>query len=69
MEKLLYLLPQCREGVGLIAHGLFAEDENVQKLAAKILMKIKQGGRAGQLAFGGLSEFMRYQLVGINNLI
>jgi len=34
LEKLLYLLPQCREGVGLIAHGLFSENETIQKMTA-----------------------------------
>jgi hypothetical protein len=29
VEKLLFLLPQCREGVGLIAHGLFSENEKI----------------------------------------
>jgi hypothetical protein len=34
VEKLLYLLPQSREGVGLIAHGLFSENETIQKMTA-----------------------------------
>lgn len=27
--KLLYMLPLCRQGVGLLAHGLFFDDERV----------------------------------------
>ena len=28
-KKVLYLLPECREGVGLLAHGLFYDDDAV----------------------------------------
>ena len=33
VEKLLFLLPSCREGIAIIAQALFCEDELVQKLA------------------------------------
>lgn len=41
VEKLLFLMPACREGVATFGHALFSEDESVQKLAAQILLKIK----------------------------
>ena len=28
--KLLYMLPLCRQGVGLLAHGLFYDNDRVQ---------------------------------------
>lgn len=62
VEKLLYLMPQSREGVGVFAHALFSEDERVQEVAAKILNKIKKGGEVGRSAVAHLSDFFKYQL-------
>jgi hypothetical protein len=38
--KVLYLLPVCKQGVGLLAHGLFYDDDLVQELTCKILTKL-----------------------------
>jgi len=54
------LLPTSNGGIGVFAQALFAEDETVQQLGAKILMKVKQGSKAGQTAFSNLSEYFKY---------
>ena len=62
-KKVLYLLPECREGVGLLAHGLFYDDDAVQESTARILLKLKKANRAGDKAIGKLSEFFRMRLI------
>ena len=39
-KKVLFLLPECREGIGQLAHGLFYDDDAVQELTARILLKL-----------------------------
>lgn len=60
--KLLFLLPLCRQGVGLIAHGLFYDDERTQHLSARILSKLENSCRAGHVAVNRLSEFFKMRL-------
>ena len=61
--KVLYLLPECREGIGLVAHGLFYDDDMVQELTARILVKLKKASRAGDKAINRLSEFFRMRFI------
>ena len=63
--KLLYLMPACRQGVALLAHGLFYDDERVQHTTARILAKLKYSCKAGALAVNRLSEFFKMKLFDI----
>jgi hypothetical protein len=38
---MLYLLPNCREGIVTIAQALFSVNEEVERLATEILKKIE----------------------------
>ena len=60
--KLLYMLPLCRQGVGLLAHGLFFDDERVQHITARILSKLQRSCKAGNLAINRLSDFLKMRL-------
>lgn len=63
--KLLYLLPACRQGVGLIAHGLFYDHDRVQHLTVSILNKVQRSCKAGALAVNRLSEFLKMRYIDI----
>lgn len=66
--KLLYLLPVCRQGVGLLSHGLFYDDDLVQRLTLKILQKVRMGaGLAGKHSFDCLSEFVKLRFTELWN--
>lgn len=58
MLKLLSALPSCREGgVALLAQGLFAESEDVQRLATEILRRFEKTV-VGRHALGKLNYFL-----------
>ena len=57
-EKILYLLPYFRDGIGRLAHGLFFDHDQVQEHAARILLKLKKSGRSGETALREMSEFL-----------
>ena len=61
--KLLYLLPLCRQGVGLLAHGLFFDDDKVQESTVSILSKIQKSCKAGAFAVNRLSEFIKMRFI------
>lgn len=56
------MLPLCRQGVGLIAHGLFYDDERVQHMTVRILTKFERSCKAGALAVSRLSDFFKMRL-------
>lgn len=62
--KLLALLPKARQGISLLAHGLFAENDSIQQMSKNILIKIQSmGGALGQKAIAGLSDFYKFKLI------
>ena len=65
-KKVLYLLPECREGIGQLAHGLFYDNDAVQELTARILFKIKKSSRAGDRALSKLSDFFKMRLLDLS---
>ena len=46
-----------------MAHGLFYDDDMIQELTARILVKIKKASRAGDKAINRLSEFFRMRFI------
>ena len=61
--KFLSTLPACREGgIEVIAEGLFALNEDVQRLATDILYRLERT-KAGRLALTKLNYFLmlKYQ--------
>lgn len=65
--KLLYMAPLCRQGIGLLAHGLFYDDERVQVLTARLLVKLQRSCKAGEMAVKRLSEFFKMRMQDILN--
>jgi len=63
--KLLYLLPLCRQGVGLLAHGLFFDDDKVQQTTVSIMSKIQKSCKAGALSVNRLSEFIKMRFLDV----
>ena len=64
-EKVLFLIPEYRDGIGQLAHGLFYDHDAVQELAARILLKLQKSGRAGEKAIGRISEFLRMRYMDV----
>ena len=61
--KLLSTLPNCREGgIAVLAQGLFAESEDVQRLATEILSRLEKTA-CGRQALSKLNYFLmlKYQ--------
>ncbi|CDW80407.1 UNKNOWN [Stylonychia lemnae] len=62
VTKLLYLLPNSREGIVAIAQGLFSPNEEVERLTTEILKKI-ESTEAGKCFISNLNYFfmLKYQ--------
>ncbi len=59
--KLLSLLPTCRDGgITLIAQGLFAQKEDIQRLTTDIMKKISKS-KIGKEVIGRLNQFFLFQ--------
>jgi hypothetical protein len=60
--KLLSCLPICREGgISLLAQGLFAQSEDVQRLSTEILRRLELSRTLGKHALTKLNYFMMFK--------
>jgi hypothetical protein len=63
VTKLIYLMPNSREGIIPIAQGLFSPHEEVERLATEIIRKIECSGEIGKSQISQLNYFfmLKYQ--------